>query len=53
MNGTIKTPNHVRVYPASIRLLFPLLHAVKGRMRNAVLNRVHASRCFPKIRRSD
>ena len=30
--------------PACRRLLFPLLHAEKGRLRNAVANRVPASR---------
>ena len=30
--------------PACKRLLFPLLHAEKGRLRNAVANRVPASR---------
>ena len=30
--------------PAYRRLLFPLLHAEKGRLRNAVANRVAASR---------
>ena len=30
--------------PARRRLLFPLLHAEKGRLRNAVANRVPASR---------
>ena len=30
--------------PACRRLLFPLLHAEKGRLRNAVVNRVPASR---------
>ena len=32
------------VLPACRRLLFPLLHAGKGRLRNAVANRVPASR---------
>ena len=32
------------VLPACRRLLFPLLHAEKGRLRNAVANRVPASR---------
>ena len=35
--------------PARRRLLFPLLHAEKGRLRNAVANRVPASRWVPKI----
>ena len=35
--------------PACRRLLFPLLHAEKGRLRNAVTNRVLASRWVPKI----
>ena len=40
----------VHVYlPACRRLLFPLLHAEKGRLRNAVANRVPASRWVPKI----
>ena len=30
--------------PACRRLLFPLLHAEKGRLRNAIANRVPASR---------
>ena len=30
--------------PKGRRLLFPLLHAEKGRLRNAVTNRVPASR---------
>ena len=30
--------------PACRRLLFPFLHAEKGRLRNAVANRVPASR---------
>ena len=34
--------------PACGRLLFPLLHAEKGRLRNAVANRVPASRWVPK-----
>ena len=35
--------------PACRRLLFPLLHAEKGRLRNAVANRVpaYAGRVFP------
>ena len=33
-----------RRLPACRRLLFPLLHAEKGRLRNAVANRVPASR---------
>ena len=32
------------ILPACRRLLFPLLHAEKGRLRNAVANRVLASR---------
>ena len=35
--------------PASRRLLFPLLHAEKGCLRNAVANCVPASRWVPKI----
>ena len=35
--------------PACRRLLFPLLHAEKGRLRNAVANCVPASRWVPKI----
>ena len=35
--------------PACRRLLFPLLHAEKGRLRNAVVNRVPASCWVPKI----
>ena len=35
--------------PACRRLLFPLLHAEKGRLRNAVANRVPVSRWVPKI----
>ena len=35
--------------PACRRLLFPLLHAEKGRLRNAVANRVPASCWVPKI----
>ena len=35
--------------PACKRLLFPLLHAEKGRLRNAVANCVPASRWAPKI----
>ena len=35
--------------PACRRLLFPLLHAEKGRLRNAVANRVPGSRWVPKI----
>jgi len=38
-----------RKLPACRRLLFPLLHAEKGRLRNAVANRVPASRWVPKI----
>ena len=34
----------VGLLPACRRLLFPLLHAEKGRLRNAVANRVPASR---------
>ena len=34
----------MRILPACRRLLFPLLHAEKGRLRNAVANRVPASR---------
>ena len=37
------------VLPACRRLLFPLLHAEKGRLRNAVANRVPASRWVPRI----
>ena len=33
----------VHKLPACRRLLFPLLHAEKGRLRNAVANRVPAS----------
>ena len=32
-----------KLLPACRRLLFPLLHAEKGRLRNAVANRVPAS----------
>ena len=39
----------VKVLPACRRLLFPLLHEEKGRLRNAVANRVPASRWVPKI----
>ena len=39
-SGTV--PEHG--LPACRRLLFPLLHAEKGRLRNAVANRVPASR---------
>ena len=35
--------------PACRPLLFPLLHAEKGRLRNAVANRVPASHWVPKI----
>ena len=35
--------------PACRRLLFPLLQAEKGRLRNAVANRVPASCWVPKI----
>ena len=35
--------------PACRRLLFLLLHAEKGRLRNAVANRVPASRSVPEI----
>ena len=35
--------------PACRRLLFPLLHAEKGRMRNAVANRGAASRAAKEI----
>ena len=35
--------------PACRHLLFPLLHAEKGRLRNAVANRVPASHWVPKI----
>ena len=38
--------------PACRRLLFPLLHAEKGRLRNAVANRVPASCWVPKILRT-
>ena len=38
--------------PACRRLLFPLLHAEKGRLRNTVANRVPASRWVPKILRT-
>ena len=38
-----------RCLPACRRLLFPLLHAEKGRLRNAVANRVPASCWVPKI----
>ena len=38
-----------RSLPACRRLLFPLLHAEKGRLRNAVANRVPASCWVPKI----
>ena len=37
-------PNLGSRLPACRRLLFPLLHAEKGRLRNAVANRVPASR---------
>ena len=36
--------NQNRNLPACTRLLFPLLHAEKGSLRNAVANRVTASR---------
>ena len=39
----------VDLFPLCRRLLFPLLHAEKGRLRNAVANRVAASRWVPKI----
>ena len=35
---------HVPDLPACRGLLFPLLHAEKGRLRNAVANRVPVSR---------
>ena len=38
-----------QLLPACRRLLFPFLHAEKGRLRNAVANRVPASRWVPKI----
>ena len=34
----------IAMLPACRRLLFPLLHEEKGRLRNAVANRVPASR---------
>ena len=42
-------PPPVRILPACRRLLFPLLHAEKERLRNAVANRVPASCWVPKI----
>ena len=45
---TIATLCNKRV-PACRRLLFPLLHAEKGRMRNAVANRGAASRAAKEI----
>ena len=39
----------ISTLPACRRLLFPLLHAEKGRLRNAVPNRVPASCWVPKI----
>ena len=41
--------NLLRGLPACRRLLFPLLQAEKGRLRNAVANRVPASCWVPKI----
>ena len=38
-----------KTLPACRRLVFPLLHAEKERLRNAVANRVPASRWVPKI----
>ena len=40
---------HFWMLPACRRLLFPLLHAEKGRLCNAVANHVPASRWVPKI----
>ena len=37
-------PRPTKTLPACRRLLLPLLHAEKGRLRNAVANRVPASR---------
>ena len=34
----------MQILPACRRLLFPLLHAEKGRLCNAIANRVPASR---------
>ena len=45
--GIFKTGNLQKresLLPACRRLLFPLLHAEKGRLRNAVADRVPASR---------
>ena len=42
-------PSPVSILPACRHLLFPLLHAEKGCLRNAVTNRVPASCCVPKI----
>ena len=39
----------IKSLPACRRLLFPLLHAEKGRIRNAVANRVPASRATKEI----
>ena len=39
----------IKSLPACRRLLFPLLHAEKGRMRNAVANRGAASRAAKEI----
>ena len=39
----------IKSLPACRRLLFPLLHAEKGRMRNAVANRGAASRAAKQI----
>ena len=45
LEGFLRPPR----LPACRRLLFPLLHSEKGRLRNAVANRVPASRWVPKI----
>ena len=39
----------IKSLPACRRLLFPLLHSEKGRMRNAVANRGAASRAAKEI----
>ena len=46
---SVQADSQGHVLPACRRLLFPLLHAEKGRLRNAVANRVPASRWVPKI----
>ena len=44
VNGSLLFIREGIFLPACRRLLFPLLHAEKGRLRNAVANRVPASR---------